>query len=84
MTKIRIPKNVTSIGACVFRHCDKLTKIEVDEKNSVYDSRESCNAIIETDTDILVAGCIDTKIPEGVTRIEECAFDGCDNMTIYR
>ena len=49
--------------------------IEVDEGNSVYDSRGNCNAIIETATNKLVKGCCNTIIPDGIKVIGKRAFD---------
>ena len=57
----------------------------VAKGNATYDSREGCNAIIETSTGTLVAGCRNTVIPATVTTIGYAAFDGCvllDAITI--
>ena len=48
----------------------------VDEGNSVYDSRHGCNAIIETSSNTLVAGCKNTIFPSNVTTIGHFAFYG--------
>ena len=61
--------------------CDSLTSITVDKGNKVYDSRNNCNAIIETDTNTLISGCQSTVIPNSVTSIGEFAFGGYDNLT---
>ena len=53
----------------------------VESGNTVYDSRENCNAIIKTATNELVAGCNSTVIPAGVTSIAEFAFMGCTGLT---
>ena len=81
MTSITIPNSVTSIGYEAFRRCTGLTSICVDEGNSVYDSRENCNAIIQTETNELIAGCQSTIIPNSVKRIENSAFEGCNGLT---
>ena len=55
--------------------------IEVDQANDVYDSRESCNAIIETNSNHLIAGCYSTFIPSTVTAIWDGAFLNIKNIT---
>ena len=81
ITSINIPGSVESIDYGLFNSCDKLTEITVDSANEVYDSRENCNAIIETDTDTLVAGCVNTVIPAGIKEIGQYAFFGVDGLT---
>ena len=81
LTSIEIPSSVTSIGERVFESCGSLTSIVVDEGNSVYDSRNNCNAIIETASNTLIAGCKNTVIPEGVTSIGNSAFGVCSGLT---
>jgi hypothetical protein len=61
--------------------CTSLTSVVVDEDNPVFDSRDNCNAIIETASNTLVAGCITTKIPEGITAIGFWAFGGFHDLT---
>ena len=81
LTSITIPDSVTSIGRWVFSGCTGLTSIAVDENNTVYDSRNNCNAIIETATNTLIFGCKNTDIPNGVTSIGNDAFGGCSGLT---
>ena len=50
----------------------------------MYDSRDNCNAIIEKETNTLIQGCKNTKIPSGVTEIGRYAFDGCSGLTEHR
>ena len=47
----------------------------------MYDSRNNCNAIIETASNKIIAGCLATKIPEGITTIGSWAFCGYENLT---
>ena len=75
LTGIIIPASVECIGELAFNGCGKLEKIYVDEDNPVYDSRENCCAIIETVSDTLILGCVNTKIPDSVKCIGEFAFD---------
>ncbi len=57
LTSIVIPSSVTKIGKCAFEGCTGLTSIVVSEGNKVYDSRNNCNAIIETSSNRLIKGC---------------------------
>ena len=81
LASVTIPSSVTGIGYCAFAGCVSLTSIIVATENSVYDSREECNAIIETASNTLVAGCPNTVIPSSVTSIGYCAFSGCSGLT---
>ena len=78
---IVIPKSVTSIGEAVFSQCTKINSLKVEEGNTVYDSRNDCNAIIETATNRLIAGCNGTVIPEDVTSIAPFSFFECPQLT---
>ena len=55
--------------------------LSVNGKNKVYDSRNNCNAIIETATNTLIQGCSTTIIPNTVTRIKNNAFESCSSLT---
>lgn len=81
LTSINIPKSVTTIELGAFGNCPSLTSITVDSNNPIYDSRNNCNAIIETESNYLYLGCKNTTIPNTVTYIEDDAFYGCTGLT---
>ena len=74
LTNITIPNSVTIIENYAFYRCSGLTSIRVDENNTVYDSRDNCNALIEKSTNELMVGCKNTTIPNSVTSIGNSAF----------
>ena len=81
---ITIPASVTSIGLDAFSDCgERINSIVVEDGNTVYDSRDNCNAIIETATNTLICGCKNTSIPSSVTSIGFHAFSGCTGLTSF-
>lgn len=76
-----IPKNVENIEGTILAGCSNLESIVVEEGNIAYDSRSSCNAIIETSSNTLVSGCHKTIIPENVSSIGNGAFNGFTGLT---
>ena len=74
LISLEIPASVTRIDELAIYGCDKLESIIVDENNSVYDSRENCNAIIKTQNNSLMVGCKNTTIPNTIEYISQNAF----------
>ena len=84
LSSLTIPKTVTSVSYDIFyiytTRRQSLSEIIVEEGNPIYDSRNNCNAIIETETNTLVLGCNKTVIPQNVTSIASRAFDYCSAL----
>lgn len=76
---IEFPASVRSIGRHLLCGCDSLESIKVDENNPVFDSRDNCNALIDTATDSLMSGCKNTMIPSTVKILGERAFYFCSD-----
>ena len=75
VTEIRIPAKVEDINSSAFLLCNSLTSLSVAEGNTQYDSRDNCNAIIETATSKLVANLPSaTTIPSFVKIIGAYLF----------
>ncbi|MBO6295946.1 MAG: leucine-rich repeat protein [Prevotella sp.] len=81
LTSITIPSSVSQIKGSAFYGCDALSSIKIDANNTVYDSRENCNAIIETKSDALIQGCKNTVIPLSTKSIGNMAFGGINSLT---
>ena len=77
ITSITIPKSVTTIGEGAFSYCSKLNSVTVEKDNPTFDSRDNCNAIIETSTNKLIFGFNISNIPSSVDIIGKKAFIDC-------
>ena len=79
---INIPANVSVIESRCFMGCNNAQSVVVAEENPFYDSRDDCNAIIETATNTLVFGSKNTAvIPNSVTRIGGYAFANATKLS---
>ena len=74
LTSIHIPSSVVAMGSSAFAYCASLADITVDPDNTVFDSRNDCNAIIETATNTLLYGGTNTVFPNDITAIGDQAF----------
>lgn len=81
LTSIFIPKGVTSISSTSFNYCGKLSTISVSDENTTYDSRNNCNAIIQTATNQILRGTSNTIIPNTATSIGDNAFNDINSLT---
>jgi len=76
ISEIHIGKLVSEIGTNVFGSCNNLSTVVVEEGNETYDSRSNCNAVIRKSDVVLIQGCKNSVVPNGVTGIGERAFNG--------
>ena len=81
LTAIVIPSSVTYIGNNPFLGCSNIESVTVEAGNTVFDSRDNCNAIIETSNNMLIFGCQNTVIPNTVTRLADQCFRGQSKLT---
>lgn len=85
LESIYIPNSVKNIGSRMLVGCVGLSKLEVEEGNTEYDSRDDCNAIILKQAnsfyDTLLIGCKNTIIPNGVYYVGDFAFCDCTSLT---
>ena len=80
LQSLHIPASLTEMISNPVVGCENLTSITVAAGNPVYSSPQDCNAIIETATKTLIAGCMNTVIPDGIETIGYNAFNGCINL----
>ena len=80
LSSINIPHRVKEIGLGAFGWIENLVSINVEQENKFYDSRDNCNAIIETNKNSLIVGCSNSSIPNTVTRNSKNAFFCCQSL----
>lgn len=93
ITDIYIPETVTDItmgsGVTAFVQMYKLKSIIVDYNNNTFTSRnssgEECNVCIRKTDNTLMAGCVNSIIPEGVTSIygDAFAYSLCPKILVF-
>ena len=84
LTCLNLPISLKTISRWAFEACSSITSISVSNGNKYLDSRDNCNAVIESSSNTLILGCKNTDIPSSVTSIENTAFSDCGltNITI--
>lgn len=81
LNSVTVPNSVTNIGESAFACCNSISSLIVSKDNPIYDSRNDCNAIIETSTNTLLFGCKNTTIPSSVIHIGCKAFYNCESIS---
>ena len=72
LEQIRIPDSVTLISIPEEKY--QLTSIQVSKGNPVFDSRDGCNAIIDSSSNELILGCSRSFVPSGIISIGNYSF----------
>ena len=78
---LSLPSTLSYFDVNSFINRDSIKYIFVNPLNIVFDSREDCNAIIETATNRLVFGGNISTISNSIESIGDSAFYGCKSMT---
>ncbi len=76
LRSIKIPSSITNIEKYAIMGCPNLDAIVIDSKNPKFDSRNNCNAVIETETNILLFGSNKAYVPSNVIKIGSYSFVG--------
>ena len=79
LTSVTIPDSVTSIGYGAFSGCSGLMSISVGSENANYKSVNGL--LLSKDGKTLIRGLTSVSIPDSVTRIGDCAFEGYSGLT---
>ena len=79
LRSLHIPASVNYVGRNIVEDCTNLKSLTLDEGNSIYDSRQNCNAIIETTTNTLVSAAPEAAIPQDIEYMGDFAFAFCSD-----
>ena len=79
LRQIVIHKSVFHVERAAFSGCVNLESIIVDQNNPIYHSKDNC--LIQTDANVLVAGCKTSVIPSETCIIGPYAFYNCIGLT---
>lgn len=80
MVSVSLPESVKEVQYMAFSRCNALEEIVVDSANQIYDSREKCNAIVDTKTNTLIVACNKSIIPNTIQKIGDYSFYDCDRL----
>ena len=79
LVEINLPKSVKEIGEGAFNGCSNIMTITVDPLNEVYYSQDDC--LLVKENNLLLLGCQESIISEGVEVIGTGAFANCSSLT---
>ncbi len=77
-----VPSTVYYFAPGAMGYTNRLERIVVSPDNEDYDSREDCNAIIDTYDDAVVLGCAATRLPSDILSLDDWSFAGTDIRNI--
>lgn len=78
---LEIGASLRTIVPSDFAGCTSLARLSVVPGNPWLDSRDHCNAVIETASNTLLMGCKTSRVPETLTAIGPSAFEDCTGLT---
>ena len=85
LTSVVIPNSVTSIGTEAFAYCFRLTAVHISNLSAWYniDFSDSSANPLHYAKNLYLNGDLVTElvIPDDVTEIKDCTFDGCSGLT---
>lgn len=79
LVDIILPESVEKIAEGAFKGCENIMTIAVDPLNEVYYSQNDC--LLLKENKMLLLGCQNSIISEGIEIIGSGAFDNCTELT---
>ncbi len=80
LTSLIIPESLQLFNFQSIHYKEALKTIKVDRNNSIYDSRDNCNAVIRSSDSSLILACNYSIIPDGIKIIGDSAFCNCTEL----
>ena len=84
LESLKLPSTFEKWDGGAFRNCPNLKKVTVASNHPKYDSRDDCNAVVETATNTLLSASAGTvSIPNTIDSIGRSAFEGLTIDSIH-